>query len=938
MAPVVTRPPLAGRDGGPARALGEPDRRITLLLAALGTARRGPASEACCEAERAFGLGVELRRAGASLDALRVLEPAKRPFAFEGAGVVDALGEPLGDERSGLDVASPVERAFLSLGRGIARSLLGEPCGSPTEPDDPVIAEGYGFGDALLRPGRALELAHEEADTGCVVARVVGIGRALWFQHAGSVPRLRAAVASCPEPRRPALWRGVGRAAIFTGGGPPERLAGLVAAAGKLGDEVLAGAFDAAGFRALWGLDEAETVPPIPARSPARLAATKAAGPPFLPGIAAVRGMGAVSAAGVGCDALLAAVRKGRSGIAPVTRFPTETYSVHTAALVPGWDAPPMGPRLDGHAQRLALAFARLAVSEALAQAPRCEGVTALVVGSNLEDRPRTLDVLFGDLADELGIDGPRLVVSTACASGTSAVGHALDILERGEADRVIVGGVDVITPRVFAGFYVLGALGERAAPLSTPAGMSLGEGAGFLVLERARTGDPTCVLGYGLGSDAFHDTRPAPDGHGVTGAVRSALRHAGLGPDAIHYVNAHGTGTEANDAAEWLGIRAGLGGLTPPTSSSKGLLGHAQGAAGALEVVLTLLCRAQGLVPPTTGFTTPRPGAPPDPVPTLRVGETSTFLSCSSAFGGVNAAVILGPARPVVRPARPVFIAGSGVWGPADAPLSPPQAGQRRTARAGAPQPVTPADVLRGLDPDALEVPVGWLCAAISRALSAAGVRLDRGLRARTGLVLGTRNILARDGTALGDEIVARGLGGVSGSVFARALLVSPAGAAATALGLLGPVDVVVAGAESGAVALLHAATLLHSRPELELMIAASVDDVDESGAWGGAVAVALAAGPARDAKPSAGRGRTLLAWTLAGSPEAAAARVRARMPSPTGTHCEGLAAAESLLTVMAMLDDTTRTPEGPPTALVGGRPGLGWAMVVAAPGSRGD
>lgn len=853
---------------------------LDAMLSRVGRVRRGPASAACAEAEAAFATGLRWRSAGAQLDEFCALPREVRPFAFEGAGAVDELRRlPDANEST-----TELERMFLHFGRGITRGALGLPL-----PEDPIQAEGFGFGEAMYRPERT----HHSGS----IARDTGIGRSLWFIHAGTLPRIRAALTCFDEARRAALWNGVARAAVFTGGGPPDRTLRILAAAGIHANAALAGDEASRLLRAGWGKLASDSInPQAPAKGPDN--------PTIIPGVAAVRGMGAISAAGVGVAALAQLARENGSAIRAIARFNTTAFAVHKAALVPGFDQPPLVRHLDGRAQAIALEFARIALRETLENLPSYSGITALVFGSNLEDRPAALDELAATLGLEFGVNGPCYAVNTACASGTSAIGHALELLNRGDAGRVLVGGVDVITPPVLAGFSALGAVSESAHPFSTPFGLALGEGAAFMLLEPAQSDDSTCVLGYGLAGDAFHETRPAPDGRGVQSAVRAALSHAGLSPQAIEYVNAHGTGTEANDAPEWLGIQAALQGLAPPTSSAKGMIGHAQGAAGALEVVLTLACRAQGFLPPTVGFGEARLGAPPDAVPVARAGRATTFLSCSSAFGGINAAVVVGPARPVFRPRNPVFLAGTGVWAP------PPGHNTPRTPAAH--------DLPRWVDPTSLTTPHRWLCAAIHRALSQAGIRLDRATCARTGLVLGIRHALDTDGQALGEHLDKHGLAGVSAGTFVRALCVMPAGTAAAAFGLLGPLDVVVAGGASGGVALVHAATMLESRTNLDYLVVATIDDAGKGFGWSGAAAAVLArSGP-----------HTVQHFVLAASSTAALMRAQAGKGAAQAALDASGPTASSALLALAQHD------AGREAILHGGIAHIGYAIGLGVEG----
>ena len=199
----------------------------------------------------------------------------------------------------------------------------------------------------------------------------------------------------------------------------------------------------------------------------------------------------------------------------------------------------------------------------------------------------------------------------------------ASSVIAMGGADAVLAGGADVLSSSVFAGFHALGVLSaQKCAPFSLPFGTTLGEGAGFLVLEsgeaaRKRGAEVLARLsGFGLSGDGYHETSPDPEGGGVTRALRAALADSDLLPEDIGYINAHGTGTEANDPSEWRGIQRCLGAVTDvPVSSTKGALGHTQGAAGVLESIVTILTMRRELVAPTLNFVGARRFAPADPV-----------------------------------------------------------------------------------------------------------------------------------------------------------------------------------------------------------------------------------------------------------------------------------------------------------------------------------
>ncbi|MBV1957417.1 beta-ketoacyl-[acyl-carrier-protein] synthase family protein [Streptomyces sp. BV333] len=273
---------------------------------------------------------------------------------------------------------------------------------------------------------------------------------------------------------------------------------------------------------------------------------------------------------------------------------------------------------------------------------------------------PKALDnIAASTVACDMGLQGPSLTVSTACASGTTAVGTALDLLRAGRCDVVLAGGTEAaVTPLVATGFDRLKALSRRfedPARASRPFdagrdGFVLGEGAAVLVLERAEDAQArgrrgyARLLGYGASSDAHHLTAPDPEGHGARLALRQALADAGVGTSEVTLVNAHATSTPQGDAVEARLIE-GMFGTEVAVTSTKGVTGHMLGAAGAVEAAFTALSIEQGLIPPTANFETTDPalsdidivyGGP-------RHTPVSVAVSNSFGFGGQNAVVVLG-------------------------------------------------------------------------------------------------------------------------------------------------------------------------------------------------------------------------------------------------------------------------------------------------------
>lgn len=253
---------------------------------------------------------------------------------------------------------------------------------------------------------------------------------------------------------------------------------------------------------------------------------------------------------------------------------------------------------------------------------------------------------------DALGLRGPALVVSTACASSAKSFIDAHHLIESGLCDAAVVGGVDSLCRMTLRGFASLELISdEPCRPCDADRrGISIGEAAGFALLERAdrAPGGPgagrVALLGYGASSDGYHMSAPHPRGAGAVGAMRAALDRAGLAPDGVDYVNLHGTGTRANDAMEDMAVTEVFGTATP-CSSTKGWSGHTLGACGILEAVIAEACIRDGLVPGCLGVRDLDPAFRSDVAVENRPAPVRRVLSNSFGFGGINCSLIFGPA-----------------------------------------------------------------------------------------------------------------------------------------------------------------------------------------------------------------------------------------------------------------------------------------------------
>ncbi|KQP28977.1 MULTISPECIES: beta-ketoacyl-ACP synthase [unclassified Methylobacterium] len=410
--------------------------------------------------------------------------------------------------------------------------------------------------------------------------------------------------------------------------------------------------------------------------------------------LVAVTGLGIVTSLGQGQADNWAALTAGRSGIHTIARFPTEGLRTRIAGTVDFLDTDPLV------APALSQRFAEAAAEEAVAQSglgPKGDFPGALFIAvppvemewpqrramaeASGQDGPityadlqraaasRRFDAwhdlfIFGtvaeNIADRFGTRGSPISLSTACSSGATAIQLGVEAIRRGEVTAALCIGTDgSVNPESLIRFSLLSALSTQNDPpegASKPFsknrdGFVMGEGAGALVLEDAEAARArgAKILGYVLGcgekGDGFHRTRSSPDGAPGIAAIRAALDDAGVGPDAIDTVNAHGTSTPENDKMEAMGCAAVFGARIGrlPISSNKSMIGHTLTAAGAIEAVVSLLTITHGRIPPTINYLVPDPAIPLDVVATARDARVSRVLSNSFGFGGQNTCLVLG-------------------------------------------------------------------------------------------------------------------------------------------------------------------------------------------------------------------------------------------------------------------------------------------------------
>jgi 3-oxoacyl-[acyl-carrier-protein] synthase II len=403
-----------------------------------------------------------------------------------------------------------------------------------------------------------------------------------------------------------------------------------------------------------------------------------------------VTGMGLVTPLGTGLEKNWDALINGRSGIRRISRFSNlEAYPSQIAGEVPDFSPadfiePKEIKKMDLFIQYAVTAAAMAMTDSGLKIDAELAEQVGVIIGVGLcgidtiettkeavlQGGPRKISPFFipkvisnlapGQIAIRHGAKGINLTPTSACASGTHAIGEAYHLIRRGLQDAVITGGAEsAITPLAVGGFAAMKALStrndepERASrPFDRDRdGFVIAEGSGVLILEereRALRRDAKIyaeVVGYAANGDAHHMTAPAPEGEGAARCMRLALKDAGLAPKDVDYINAHGTSTEYNDANETMAIKRVFGEQAArlAVSSTKSMTGHLLGAAGAVEGVFSALTLRHGLIPPTINYDNPDPQCDLDYVPNeARKADLKVVLSNSFGFGGTNACVIM--------------------------------------------------------------------------------------------------------------------------------------------------------------------------------------------------------------------------------------------------------------------------------------------------------
>jgi len=402
----------------------------------------------------------------------------------------------------------------------------------------------------------------------------------------------------------------------------------------------------------------------------------------------AVTGLGIVSPVGNTVDEAWANILAGRSGITRITRFDASAFASQIAGEVKGFD---VGAYLSAKEARRMDTFIHYGMAASI-QALRDAGIDpkpedperyGVIVGSGigglpmiesthseyLANGPRRISPFFipatiinmisGNLSIMYGFEGPNLAIVTACTTATHCIGEAARLIQYGDADVMVAGGAEAtVTPLAIGGFAAAKALSTRNDDPATASrpwdsgrdGFVLGEGAGVLVLEEyeravARGAKIYCeLIGFGMGADAYHMTAPCEDGAGAARCMRNALRDAGVAPEEVDYINAHGTSTPLGDKAETVAVKAAFGDHARKLvmSSTKSMTGHLLGAAGGVEAVFTALAIRDQVAPPTVNLFSPDPECDLDyAANAARKMSIRVALSNSFGFGGTNGTLV---------------------------------------------------------------------------------------------------------------------------------------------------------------------------------------------------------------------------------------------------------------------------------------------------------
>ena len=402
-----------------------------------------------------------------------------------------------------------------------------------------------------------------------------------------------------------------------------------------------------------------------------------------------ITGLGLITPLGIGVNETWSGLCAGKSGIGEITKFDTSDFETKIAGEIKDFHAEDFLPRKEARRTESFISYAVAATRMALedsglvidsANANRVGVITGCGLGglAVLEQTTRIVDnkgpkrvspffipMLIGNMAPGMisihcGARGPNASVSTACASGAHAIGNAVNIIRRGEADAMITGGVEsVITVTCIAGFNAMKALSTRndepekaSRPFERDRdGFVVSEGSGILILEPLEKAMERGahiyaeICGFGMSGDGYHMTAPSPNGEGAARCMLAAIKDAGISYDKVDYINAHGTSTQLNDIYETMAVKSVFKdkAYSIPMSSTKSMTGHLLGGAGGIETAFTALTIHEGIIPPTINFENPAPECDLDYVPNVaRKKDIGVAMTNSFGFGGTNASLIL--------------------------------------------------------------------------------------------------------------------------------------------------------------------------------------------------------------------------------------------------------------------------------------------------------
>lgn len=403
-----------------------------------------------------------------------------------------------------------------------------------------------------------------------------------------------------------------------------------------------------------------------------------------------ITGVGVIASNGIGKEAFWHSIRNGISGISPITSFDASKFTTRFAGEVKNFNAEAYMDkknlrRMDRTSQ-FAVATAKMAVQDAGLKDLRVNGRdrAGVMIGTAmaghgyimkhyeefLKTGPSRVspfialasfpDACASQVSIELGITGPSFSIATACSSASDAIGYAWEAIRSNTVDFIIMGGAEAgIYPGVLAAFCATRALSQRnnapekaSRPFNVDRdGFVLGEGAGMLVLEEYEHAKKRGahiyaeILGHGMTCDAYHMTSPDPEGAQSVRAMEIAMRSAGVGPDEIDYINAHGTSTPLNDKTETMIVKKVFGkrAYQIPISATKSMIGHLIGAAGSVELIAAILAMEHNTIPPTINYENPDPECDLDYVPNqARPAQIRTVMKNSFGFGGKNSILII--------------------------------------------------------------------------------------------------------------------------------------------------------------------------------------------------------------------------------------------------------------------------------------------------------